>query len=622
MTTQSDVETPAAGPPAATRQDWQRMVAAVLKKSRRIREGEEPEAPESLLEHETVDGLRLQALYTPDDRPALVTGLPGKAPFVRGGAIARDETGWQVRQRVVERDAATANDVALAELENGTTSIWLAVGGSRGVPVADLTRALDGVLLDVAPVAIEPHDDALATARAVLAVASGVADADLRLQLGIDPLGELARGGADARPGRSPSAADIATLLGELPQAPGVRALVADALPYHRAGASDVEELGLALATGVAYLRELAEEGVDPGTTAARLEFRYAATVDQFATIAKLRAARLLWNRVTQELGLPESVRGQLQHAVTSTVMMTRRDAPVNLLRTSVAAFAAGVGGADAVTVLPFDHALGRTEGRSDTHGRRLARNTQSLLVMEAHAARVRDPAGGSAYVEQRTLAVAEAAWDVFTEVERAGGMRAALQDGSVARRVAGTWQRRRDAVAKRTTPLLGVSEFPDLTEEAGLRGEAHEDTGAGLPVVRLAEDFEELRDRVDGVVLSGRHRPSVPVVVLGPPGRHTARLGFVSNLLAAGGIEAVPTAPHDVAEAAGGRPVAVVAGADKDYAESGAAAVQSLRDAGVSRVVVAGKAKALPEADDAVALGADALAFLTDVLDRLEVPR
>ena len=618
---QSDVETAESGPPAATRQDWQRMVAAVLKKSRRIKEGEERDAPEALLEHKTLDGLRVQALYTPDDVPAAPTGLPGRAPFVRGGAIARDETGWQVRQRVVERDAAVANDVALAELENGTTSIWLAVGGSRGVPVGDLPRALDGVLLDVAPVAIEPRDDSLGAARAVLGVASGVSDADLRLQLGIDPLGELARGGADARPGLMPSAADIATLLGELPEAPGVRALVADAMPYHQAGASDVEEIALGLATGVAYLRELAEEGVDPAVTAARLEFRYAATVDQFATICKLRAARLLWNRVTSELGLPEAVRGQLQHAVTSTVMMTRRDPSVNLLRTSVAAFAAGVGGADAVTVLAFDHALGRTEGPTDVHGRRLARNTQSLLVMEAHAARVRDPAGGSGYVEQRTQATARAAWDIFQEVERAGGLRAALGDGSVAERIAATWQRRRAAVATRKIPVLGVSEFPDLAEKPGLRGEAYEEDGAGLPVVRLAGDFEELRDRVDGVVLSGGHRPTVPVVVLGPPGRHTARLGFVTNLLAAGGIEAVPTPPHDVDEVAPGHSIGVVAGADKDYKESGAAAVQALRDAGVRHVIVAGKAKALPEADAAVALGDDVLALLTDLLDRLEVP-
>src|SRR5581483_5318972 len=137
-------------------------------------------------------------------------------------------------------------------------------------------------------------------------------------------------------------------------QYPGLRALTVDALPYHEAGGSAAQELGASLATGVAYLRRLTEAGLGVEQAAGQLEFRYAATADQFLTIAKLRAARRLWSRVAEVCGAPGA---QVQHVVTSPVMMARRDPWVNMLRTTVATLAAGVGGADAVTVLPFDHA-------------------------------------------------------------------------------------------------------------------------------------------------------------------------------------------------------------------------------------------------------------------------
>ncbi|WP_461030907.1 methylmalonyl-CoA mutase family protein, partial [Streptomyces sparsus] len=225
---------------------------------------------------------------------------------------------------------------------------------------------------------------------------------------------------------------------------PGLRGMTVDALPYHEAGASPAEELGCALATGVAYLRLLTGHGLSAEDACRQLEFRFAATADQFTTIAKLRAARRLWARVAQVSGVVSSAAAQRQHAVTSSVMMSRRDPWVNMLRTTVASLAAGVGGAEAVTVLPFDHAA----GLPDAFARRIARNTSTILIEESHVARVIDPAGGSWYVERLTEELAQAAWAWFQEIERAGGQQAALADGTVRQRLDATWQRRRERLA------------------------------------------------------------------------------------------------------------------------------------------------------------------------------
>lgn len=322
--------------------------------------------------------------------------------------------------------------------------------------MSSLDRVLDGVYLDLAPVVLDAGRDVEPAARELLRLYQerGVAKEAARGNLGADPLGHEARtgdGGLDFAP-----VAALAGLCAE--EYPGLRALTVDALPYHEAGGSAAQELGSSLATGVAYLRELTEAGLSVQQAVAQLEFRYSATADQFLTIAKLRAARRLWARVTEVCGAPG---GQVQHAVTSPVMMSRRDPWVNMLRTTVATLAAGVGGADAVTVLPFDHAL----GLPDAFARRIARNTSTILVEESHLSRVIDPAGGSWYVERLTDELAHAGWEFFQWIEREGGQAAALRSGRLGQDLARTWEARSAKLAKRREPVTGVSEFPNLAE-------------------------------------------------------------------------------------------------------------------------------------------------------------
>lgn len=603
--------------PDATHEQWQRLVEGVLRKSGKEVSGE---AAEDALSTKLEDGLTTRPLYTaPETAPD--TGFPGFAPFVRGGrAEGNAASGWDVRQRIAGTDPVRVNDAALADLENGTTSLWLAVGDA-GLPADGLGRALDGVYLDLAPVSLDPGAQFAEAARALLALYTerGVSPEAARASLGADPLGH------EARSGEALDLAGAAALARETAAAwPHVRALTVDALPYHEAGGSAAEELGLSLATGVAYLRALTEAGLDAEAAFGQLEFRYSATADQFLTIAKLRAARRLWARIAEACGAPRAG-AQRQHAVTSPVMMTRRDPWVNMLRTTVACMAAGVGGADSVTVLPFDQEL----GLPDAFARRVSRNTSTILLEESHLARVIDPAGGSYYVERLTDELAHAAWEFFQTVEKAGGQAAALRSGLVAERLAATWAERSKKLARRREPITGVSEFPLLSEKPVVREPAPAPLTGGLPRVRRDEAYEALRARSDAHLATTGARPTVFLAALGPAAAHTGRATFASNLFQAGGItpvhDPVSVTPETAAAAyaaSGADGMAVLCSSDALYEEQAEAVAAALRSAGATTVFLAGKpGTAAAAVDEYVFAGCDAVAVLSSVLDRMGVP-
>ncbi|MEU9880384.1 methylmalonyl-CoA mutase subunit beta [Streptomyces phaeochromogenes] len=585
--------------PDATHEQWQRLVAGVLRKS-----GKEvsDDAAEDALSTTLEDGLRARPLYSALDS-APDPGLPGFAPFTRGGrAEGNTLGGWDVRQRHTAAD----NGAVLADLENGVASLWLAVGAG-GFPVSSLGPVLDGVYLDLAPVVLEAGREVEPAARELLRLYEerGVARDAARGNLGADPLGHEARTGDDGFD-FAPVAA-LARLCAE--EYPGLRALTVDALPYHEAGGSAAQELGSSLATGVAYLRELTGAGLSVEQAAAQLEFRYAASADQFLTIAKLRAARRLWARVAEVCGAPG---GQVQHAVTSPVMMSRRDPWVNMLRATVATLAAGVGGAESVTVLPFDHAL----GLPDAFARRIARNTSTILVEESHLARVIDPAGGSWYVERLTDELAHAGWEFFQRIEREGGQAAALRSGRVGEELAATWAARSAKLAKRREPVTGVSEFPHLAERLVAREPAPEPPSGGLPRVRRDEAYENLRARSDAHLAATGTRPRIFLAALGPAAAHTARLTFASNLFQAGGIEPVTEGAFEDS----GATEACLCSSDALYEEQAAEVTASLKSAGAAQVFLAGRPGQYSGVDAYVFAGCDAVAVLSATLDRMGV--
>ncbi|WKE69144.1 methylmalonyl-CoA mutase subunit beta [Streptomyces sp. WP-1] len=583
--------------PDATHEQWQRLVEGVLRKSGKEVSGA---AAEDALSTTLEDGLRTRPLYTARDT-APDPGLPGFAPFVRGarpeGGVAG---GWDVRQR----HTALADGAVLADLENGGTSLWLALG-EGGIPLADLGRALEGVYLDLAPVVLDAGRDTAEAAEALLALYAdkGIEPEDVRGNLGGDPLGH------EARTGAAQDFAPYAALAARCADTcPGLRALTVDALPYHEAGGSAAQELGASLATGVAYLRALTEAGLTVEQAAGQLEFRYAATADQFLTIAKLRAARRLWARVAEVSGAPGA---QTQHVVTSPVMMSRRDPWVNMLRTTVATLAAGVGGADSVTVLPFDHAL----GLPDAFARRIARNTSTILIEESYLARVIDPAGGSWYVERLTDELAEAAWEFFRTIERDGGQAAVLRSGRLRTDLATTWAERSKKLAKRREPITGVSEFPLLAEKPVERAPAPQAPSGGLPRVRRDEAFEELRARSDAHLATTGARPRIYLATLGSAAEYTARASFAANLFQAGGIEPVSEGTFEDS----GATEAVLCSGDATYAEQAERAAGALRAAGARQVFLAGRGE-YAGVDRHVFAGCDAVDVLSATLDRMGV--
>ncbi|MFF1282374.1 methylmalonyl-CoA mutase family protein [Streptomyces sp. NPDC058299] len=589
--------------PDATHEQWQRLVEGVLRKSGKEVSGA---AAEDALSTTLEDGLRTRPLYTARDS-APDPGLPGFSPFVRGsrpeGSLAN---GWDVRQRHTALGDGTAHAV-LADLENGGTSLWLVLG-EGGIPLSELDRALDGVYLDLAPVVLDAGRDTEAAAEALLRLYArrGVAPEAVRGNLGGDPLGH------EARTGTALDFAPFAALAARCAESyPGLRALTVDALPYHEAGGSAAQELGASLATGVAYLRELTEAGLGIEQAVRQLEFRYAATADQFLTIAKLRAARRLWARVAEVCGAPDAG-AQVQHVVTSPVMMSRRDPWVNMLRTTVATLAAGVGGADSVTVLPFDHAI----GLPDAFARRIARNTSSILIEESHLARVIDPAGGSWYVERLTDELAESAWQFFRSVERDGGQAAVLRSGRLRTDLATTWAERSKRLAKRREPITGVSEFPLLSEKPVERAPAPEPPSGGLPRVRRDEAYEELRARSDAHLAATGARPRIFLATLGSPAEYTARSSFAANLFQAGGIETVAEGRFEDS----GASEAVLCSSDAVYAERAAETARSLRAAGARHVTLAGRPADHDGIDSYVHAGCDAVTVLSATLDRMGV--
>ncbi len=611
--------------PPGTREQWLAAVDKAIKGA----------DFERTLVSRTYDGLTVAPLYTPDDADVAgdPAGLPGLAPFVRGsGGVDRLLYGWDVRQRheLAGRDPVAVNREILTDLERGVTSILLVVDGAT--TSTDLEVALAGVYLDLAPVLLEPG----------AAVRHGVALVDALLGapstpagslvgLAADPVAALARTGVLDRPLGGMLALLVERCAADTRE--GARWLHVDATPYHEAGGSDAQELGAALAAGVATLRSLVGAGVDVDRAARSIEFRLVATADQFATIAKLRAARWCWHRIATASGVSAEAAGMRQHVVTSAAMLSRRDPWVNMLRTTTACFAAGVAGADAVTVLPFDAAI----GVPDELGRRIARNTQLLLLDESQLARVADPAGGSHAVEARTADLAGAAWSFFQAVEAQGGVEAALRSGWLAGELETTWEARLRNLARRRDPITGVSEFPDVAEAPVVRPSRPApapveaaDTVVPLAVRRWAEPFEALRDLADAATDGGAARPSVFLANLGPVATHTARATFAKNFFEVGGIEALGNEGFDspiaaaAAFAASGAGLAVICSSDKVYAEHGAAAARALKDAGADVVYLAGnpgdrRAEYLEAGvDDFVHLGCDVLAVLRAAHARL----
>ena len=367
--------------------------------------------------------------------------------------------------------------------------------------------------------------------------------------------------------------------------------VAADGRAIHNAGGSEAQELSFIIANAVAYLRAFDSNGISLDAARDMIYFRLCADADEFLTIAKFRALRKLWARVEEACRL--TPKPAYVAAETAWRMMTKRDPHVNMLRTTIAVAAAGLGGADSITALP--HTI--TLGLPDAFARGLVRNTQSILLEESHLGRVADPAAGSGAIEELTNKICMAAWNQFQAIESHGGAWTALEKGFIQSNIAAVRSERQRAAACRKDPITGASDYPNLHETPAAilnvpkitpsKETAPAITIQALPRIRLAEPFERLRDASDRILEKTGTRPKVFLANLGKISDFTARTTYAKNFYEAGGIEAVTNdgfKNRDEIVAAfkmSGARLACLCSSDKVYASEAAETAKALTDVG-----------------------------------------
>jgi methylmalonyl-CoA mutase len=606
--------------PPATREDWLKLVRAALK-----------DRPFERLIAKTYDGIPVEPLY-----PRAADASP----------IAARRGPWTVQARVDHPDPAAANAEALHELENGATGLTLVCAGSlnaNGYGIGGspdiLKRVLEDIYLDAGVTIdfnVSPETRDIVRHFAALVKALGIDASSVSMLGSINPLGGMAAaGGTNQR--WSELARTFSGFIGEL-AGQGFRGpfAAADGRIVHNAGGSEAQELAFVIASAVAYLRALEDHGIALEAARGMIYFRLAADADQFLTVAKFRAVRLLWARVEAACGLQP--KPAYVSAETAWRMMTKRDPYVNLLRTTIATFSAGVGGADAVLVLPFTAAL----GLPDRFARRVARNIQLLLLEESNVAKVGDPMAGAGAIEDLTEKLCRTAWTQFQEIEAAGGAGAALEAGIIQERIAAVRAEREAAVARRRESLTGTSDFPNIAEmlvavldvpQASAKAQSLSITFPALPRIRLAEPFERLRDASDRILAATGARPRIFLANLGTLAEFTPRATFARNFFEAGGIEAVTSDGFKsrdemiAAFQASGTSLACLCSSDAVYEAEAAGTATSLAQAGASHIYLAGRPK-VPTPYKAAGVkefiyaGCDALATLQAAHDMIGGPR
>lgn len=597
--------------PQASEADWRARVDAVLKG-----------APFEKLQARTYDAIGVEPLYQ-------------RLTQERPRALRETQGAWAVMARVDQPDVAAAHAQLVSDLENGATGLQLVFTGAVGAygfglsSDVDLNTLLEGVALEA--LAIDCDVATMAQAQNVADFISGseIDPANCRISFGVDPLGAmLHQGGSDttwsaSAPRFAQSVKDICARGFAGPVA------CADGRVVHAAGGSEAQELAFVLACALAYLRALEASGLDLDAARKLIGLRVASDADEILGVAKLRALRRLWARVEEACGLtPRAVQ---IHAETSLRMMSRRDPWVNMLRSTVACFSAGLGGADRVTVLPFTQSL----GLPNDFARRIARNTQTVLLEESNLWRVADPAAGAGSFETLTHQLCEAAWSLLQEIEAAGGIEAMLTSGAFQRKVKDTQAQRAKAIARRKDPLTGTSEFPNVSEEPVevlvampvAAPMTHAIVIEPLPVRRDAQAYEALRDRADEIAAKRGKRANVFLANLGPISAFTARATYAKNFFEAGGIEAPGNDGFEdeagVVEAfkASGAKIACLCSSDALYAERAAAIAQALAKAGASHIYLAGRPGEMEQTYKAAGIGSfiyvgcDVVALLDDAL-------
>lgn len=487
MSTNIDVSTAAlfADFDAASTDDWV-AAARVSLRGRPL---------ESLIAR-SYEGIDIQPLPHADSAVAssAADSLPGQFPFLRGStANGYRAQPWLIANQIDIADPDDFNAALKIALANGQTAIMIGEG-LRLDQASDIRRALADIDLKRFPLLVWSGGRAPEINRLLQEALSPGDLRRLRGCVGYDPLSVAVCSGSLPTDAFETLAAHVKSVNGASPQ---LGSISVDATAYHEAGANAVQELAVALAIGVAYLRELGGRGLAVELISSKIRVCLGIGENFFMEVAKFRAIKLLWAQMLRAFGLSARYQRLQLHARGGLRNKTRRDRHVNLLRLTSEALAAALGGVDSVCLPAFDAPL----GASDALSRRLSRNLQLILQEEAQLTQLIDPAGGAWHVETLTDQLARKAWARFQDIEAQGGMLAALQSGKIQAEIEAVAERRRRDLAAGESILVGANAYVNEAEslpaarepEPSVSGETGADALSIDPLtqLRLAEDFE-----------------------------------------------------------------------------------------------------------------------------------
>lgn len=543
----------------------------------------------------TNEGFDLMPFYRNEDVENLpfMSSLPGEYPYVRGYKQVSND--WLVRQDIDVTDFAAANAVAADILMKGVDSAGFILNDPENVNIENLRLLLKNIHPEAIEINFRPNGKAkeLLEYFMVILVEKGTDPHQVHGAIEADPLGRLMLNGTLC----IPPEAGLEYLAGLTKSAlvlPNFRTIHIGASAIANSGGTLTQELAFALSMGNEYMSRLTERGLSASEAASKIRFSFASGPDFFPEIAKLRAARMLWSLIQKGYGNEEDASARMMiHSVTARWNTTAYDPHVNMLRTQTEAMAAVLGGADSITVEPFDTAF----RKPDEFSLRIARNQQLILKEEAGFGKVVDPSAGSYYIEKLTEQFASAAWKLFTEVEQQGGFLEALKKGFIQEAVSQSSLKRKKDVSTRKTVLLGTNQYPSGREKLSSNADPSimfptETKGTDvrpLRPFRASGEFEKIRMSVEG---SGK-KPVVFLLTIGNPVMRRARAQFSQVFFECAGYRVIDNAGFGSIEEgteaalASGADIVAICSSDEEYSQHAVEIFNILRDKFI--VVIAG---------------------------------
>lgn len=567
----------------------------------------------------TDEGFKVRPYYRAEDLKDIdyLNALPNEFPFTRG--TKADNNAWEIVQNVKEKNAKKANEIALASINGGATTI--AFNCKEIQNESDLATLLSGIDLTKVGVQFLHSKDYMTLIENFIKYldTNKIDKSQVKGSTGFDAIAYCLREGkfyfsqdADMR-----KAVDLVKMTENMPK---FKAVNVQGILMHNGGATIVQELGYVLGIANEYLAFATANGLTIDQIAGKMELTLSISSNYFMEIAKLRAIRLLWATMVSQYQ-PKNVEScKIRiNSVASCWNKTIFDPYVNMLRTTTEGMSASLGGADSITLQPFDVAF---KG-DDDFSRRISRNVQVILKEESYFDKTVDPAAGSYYIENLTDSIAEHAWKLFQSVEAEGGITQMILDGKIKTAIEESCQKRNMDIATRKYILLGTNQFPNIKETMLEKIEVMpEEKRAGLQTYRGAVAFEELRLETERYAAKNG-RPKVFLMKVGNLAMRQARSGFATNFFGCAGYEIIEPAGFDsIAEGieaakAVKADIIVVCSSDEEYATLGVEAAKAAKAAGFIFIVAGNPTESI---DALKAAGADDFIHVrTNVLECLK---